>query len=72
MDVVLDELKRIGSGELKMEDVKKKDNNDVLRIMQPPSDSDNLALLKHKRVPSSPVSAAVKWVGSNAGHNVSY
>ncbi|XP_044489013.1 LEAF RUST 10 DISEASE-RESISTANCE LOCUS RECEPTOR-LIKE PROTEIN KINASE-like 1.1 [Mangifera indica] len=72
MDVVLDELKRIGSGELKMEDVKKKDNNDVLSIMQPPSDSDNLALLKHKRVPSSPVSAAVKWVGSNAGHNASY
>ncbi|KAJ0095615.1 hypothetical protein Patl1_15114 [Pistacia atlantica] len=70
MDVVLDELKRIESGEWKLEDVK--DNNDVLNGMEPPPDCDDLALLKHKRVSSSPISIAAKWVSSNTRLNVSY
>ncbi|XP_031247692.1 LEAF RUST 10 DISEASE-RESISTANCE LOCUS RECEPTOR-LIKE PROTEIN KINASE-like 1.1 isoform X2 [Pistacia vera] len=73
MVVVLDELKRIESGEWKLEDVKEeKDNNDVLNSMEPPPDCDDLALLKDKRVSSSPISVAAKWVSSSTRLNVSY
>ncbi|XP_044479908.1 LEAF RUST 10 DISEASE-RESISTANCE LOCUS RECEPTOR-LIKE PROTEIN KINASE-like 1.1 [Mangifera indica] len=73
MDVVLEELMRIESGNWILEDVQEeKDNTDVLNSMQTPPDCDNLALLKDKRVPSSPISVAPKWVNSNTRLSVSY
>ncbi|KAJ0095613.1 hypothetical protein Patl1_15112 [Pistacia atlantica] len=40
--------------------------------MEPPPDCDDLALLKHKRVSSSPISVAAKWVSSNTRLNNLY
>ncbi|XP_031247655.1 LEAF RUST 10 DISEASE-RESISTANCE LOCUS RECEPTOR-LIKE PROTEIN KINASE-like 1.1, partial [Pistacia vera] len=75
MDVVLEELKRIESGEWKLEDViEEKDNIDELESMrrpQSPPDCDDLALLKHIRVPSSPISVTAKWVSTHTTPNVS-
>ncbi|KAJ0095611.1 hypothetical protein Patl1_15110 [Pistacia atlantica] len=75
MDVVLEELKRIESGEWKLEDViEEKDNIDELQSMQRPQsppDCDDLALLKHIRVPSSPISVTAKWVSTHTTPNVS-
>ncbi|XP_031251952.1 LEAF RUST 10 DISEASE-RESISTANCE LOCUS RECEPTOR-LIKE PROTEIN KINASE-like 1.1 isoform X2 [Pistacia vera] len=75
MDVVLEELKRIESGEWKLEDViEEKDNIDELQSMQRPQsppDCDDLALLKHIRVPSSPISVTAKWVSAHTTPNVS-
>ncbi|XP_044490409.1 LEAF RUST 10 DISEASE-RESISTANCE LOCUS RECEPTOR-LIKE PROTEIN KINASE-like 1.2 [Mangifera indica] len=69
MDVVLEELKRIDSGEWKLEHVKgEKENKDMQKNIQPPPsppDCEDIALLKHIRVPSSPISVTAKWVGSN-------
>ena len=75
MDVILEELKRIENGEWQLEEVKEeKDNNDMSRNIHPPPsppDYDNLALLKHIRAPSSPISVTAKWVSSNTTPNVS-
>ncbi|KAJ0094225.1 hypothetical protein Patl1_15108 [Pistacia atlantica] len=75
MDVILEELKRIENGEWQLEDVKEeRNNNDMPKNIHPPPsppDCDNLALLKHIRVPSSPISVTAKWVSSNTTPNVS-
>ncbi|XP_031247680.1 LEAF RUST 10 DISEASE-RESISTANCE LOCUS RECEPTOR-LIKE PROTEIN KINASE-like 1.1 [Pistacia vera] len=75
MDVILEELKRIENGEWQLEDVKEeRDNNDMpknIHVPPSPPDCDNLALLKHIRVPSSPISVTAKWVSSNTTPNVS-
>ncbi|XP_044490270.1 LEAF RUST 10 DISEASE-RESISTANCE LOCUS RECEPTOR-LIKE PROTEIN KINASE-like 1.1 [Mangifera indica] len=59
MDEVLEELKRIESG----------DSN--LKSVQQPPDCDDFALLKHSQVPSSPISETSNWVSSDTTSNVS-
>ncbi|XP_044493468.1 LEAF RUST 10 DISEASE-RESISTANCE LOCUS RECEPTOR-LIKE PROTEIN KINASE-like 1.1 isoform X2 [Mangifera indica] len=75
MDVILEELKRIQNREWKLEDVRdEKGDNEMPKNMHPPpspSDCDNLALLKHIRLPSSPISVTAKWVSNNTTPNVS-
>ncbi|KAL5830571.1 hypothetical protein ACOSQ3_020039 [Xanthoceras sorbifolium] len=71
MDVVLEELQRIKSGECKPENLKEEDDDDKeeLKSMQqqsPPSPphSEESALLKNIKSPPSPISVTENWVGS--------
>ncbi|KAJ0094792.1 hypothetical protein Patl1_15128 [Pistacia atlantica] len=59
MDEILEELKRIESGESK------------LKSVQQPPDCDDLALMKHIQLPSSPISVTTNWVSSDTTSNVS-
>ncbi|XP_031256871.1 LEAF RUST 10 DISEASE-RESISTANCE LOCUS RECEPTOR-LIKE PROTEIN KINASE-like 1.1 [Pistacia vera] len=59
MDEILEELKRIESGESK------------LKSVQQPPDCDDLALMKHIQMPSSPISVTTNWISSDTTSNVS-
>ncbi|KAL5828232.1 hypothetical protein ACOSQ4_020029 [Xanthoceras sorbifolium] len=74
MDVVLEELQRIKSGECKPENLKEEDDDDKeeLKSMQQqqqpplsPPHSEESALLKNIKSPPSPISVTENWVGSN-------
>ncbi|KAL5761245.1 hypothetical protein ACOSQ2_020083 [Xanthoceras sorbifolium] len=72
MDVVLEELQRINSGECKPENLKEEDDNDkeeLKSMQQQPSPSpphcEESALLKNIKSPPSPISVTENWVSSN-------
>ncbi|KAL5828234.1 hypothetical protein ACOSQ4_020031 [Xanthoceras sorbifolium] len=73
MDVVLEELQRIKSGECKPENLKEEDDNDKeeLKSMQQqqpsplPPHCEESALLKNIKSPPSPISVTENWVSSN-------
>ncbi|KAL5828237.1 hypothetical protein ACOSQ4_020034 [Xanthoceras sorbifolium] len=72
MDVVLEELQRIKSGECKPENLKEEDDNDkeeLKSMQQQPSPSpphcEESALLKNIKSPPSPISVTENWVVSN-------
>ncbi|KAK0572944.1 hypothetical protein LWI29_000765 [Acer saccharum] len=77
MDVVLEELQRIKSGECKPENLTREDDDDKkeLKSMQqpPPSPphSEESALLKNIKLPPSPISVTENWISNDTTPNVS-
>ncbi|KAL5761240.1 hypothetical protein ACOSQ2_020078 [Xanthoceras sorbifolium] len=72
MDVVLEELQRIKSGECKPENIQEEDDNDkeeLKSMQQQPSPSpphcEESAFLKNIKSPPSPISVTENWVVSN-------
>ena len=77
MDVVLEELQRIKSGECKPENLTREDDDDKkeLKSMQQPPPSpphcEESALLKNIMLPPSPISVAENWISNDTTPNVS-